>query len=144
MVKPGKPGPHLQQHPENAPCSTAFPSSPTPGAPTPPATVPGGFPAICGSVVTQESAIGRARLGGRNVPLAMLAAFIQDGARTVIGAPQLTGVSRPVFDKTGLAGNFDFSIEFTPQLNGSGPPGVNFEPDESGPTFLEALKDQLG
>ena len=49
-----------------------------------------------------------------------------------------------MLDKTGFTGKFDFSIEFTPQLNGSAPLGSNFEPDESGPTFLEALKDQLG
>ena len=35
-------------------------------------------------------------------------------------------------------------MEFTPQFNGPLPPGVNFQPDPSGPTFLEALKEQLG
>jgi len=55
-----------------------------------------------------------------------------------------TGVDRPVLDKTGLVGKFDFIMEFTPQFNGPLPPGSNFQPDESGPTFLEALKEQLG
>jgi uncharacterized protein (TIGR03435 family) len=63
---------------------------------------------------------------------------------TVINAPQLTGVDRPVLDETGLTGKFDFVIEWTPQFDGPPPPGVNFQPDPTGPTFLEALKDQLG
>ena len=47
-------------------------------------------------------------------------------------------------DKTGLSGTFDFTLEFTPQINAPLPPGVNFQPDPTGPTFLEALKEQLG
>jgi uncharacterized protein (TIGR03435 family) len=51
-------------------------------------------------------------------------------------------------DQTGLSGTFDFSIDFTPEVNG--PPGgmratqPDFQPDPTGPTFLEALKEQLG
>jgi uncharacterized protein (TIGR03435 family) len=52
--------------------------------------------------------------------------------------------SRPVLDRTGLAGNFDFSIEFVPDLSGAEPPQLNFQPDPTGPTLMEALKDQLG
>jgi len=47
-------------------------------------------------------------------------------------------------DKTGLSGTFDFTLEFTPQINGPLPPGANFQPDPTGPTFLQALKEQLG
>ena len=53
-------------------------------------------------------------------------------------------LDRPVLDQTGLSGSFDFIIEWTPQINGPLPPGANFQPDETGPTFLEALKEQLG
>jgi uncharacterized protein (TIGR03435 family) len=52
-------------------------------------------------------------------------------------------LDRPVFDQTGLSGKFDFRIEFTPAFNGPAPV-ANFQPDESGPTFMEALKEQLG
>ena len=41
-------------------------------------------------------------------------------------------------DKTGLSGTFDFTLEFTPELNWHLPPGVNFQPDTSGPTLEEA------
>jgi uncharacterized protein (TIGR03435 family) len=50
-------------------------------------------------------------------------------------------VGRPVVDQTELSGTFDFAFEWTPQHNG---PGVESQTDDSGPTFLEALKDQLG
>jgi len=54
------------------------------------------------------------------------------------------GVDRPVLDKTGLTGMFDFAVEFTPQLNASSPPGANSHRDLTGPTFLDALREQLG
>ena len=59
----------------------------------------------------------------------------------------MTGIDRPVLDKTGLTGTFDFIIEFTPAARPPRP-GAGIQPDESGdesgPTFVEALKDQLG
>ena len=70
------------------------------------------------------------------MPMAMIASSM--------AVPQLTGVDRPVLDKTGLTGGFDFVMEFAPQFNGPLPPGVNFQPDPAGATFLEALREQLG
>lgn len=132
LDKPGKLGAKLQRHPDDSPCSTV----PTPGAgPGAPATVAGGFPESCGAL-NGWPVSGRIRLGARNVPMEMIA--------TSLTNPQMLGVDRPVLDKTGLPGKYDFIMEFTPQINGPLPPGVNFQPDESGPTFLEALKEQLG
>ena len=96
LVKSGKLGPHLQQHAGG--CAlfdrVSF-APPTPGAPTPPATVAGGFPAICSSVVTQESAIGRVLPRRSECALGDVRS-IRTGRRhrTVINAPQLTG-SKP-------------------------------------------------
>jgi len=59
---------------------------------------------------------------------------------TFFSAPSATGVSNPLIDKTGLTGTVDFLIEWAPELR----PGVEFQSDSNGPTFLEALKDQLG
>jgi len=56
----------------------------------------------------------------------------------------VTGVGRPVLEKTGLAGKVDFVIEFTPEVNGPVPPDAEFQPHPDGPTFMEALKEQLG
>jgi uncharacterized protein (TIGR03435 family) len=130
LDKPGKLGSQLQPHPENAPCSTA---ATPPGLPT---TIAGGFPGPCGAlIIMKPTAPGRLRVGARNVSIGMLASS---------GNVQLTGVDRPILDKTGLTGKFDFVIEFTPQITGPLPPGANFQADESGPPFLEALKQQLG
>lgn len=132
LDKPGKFGPGFQQHPPDSPCSTA---APTGQGPAP--TIAGGFPEICGAFAgVQPTNPGRIRAGARNVPMSMIA--------TTFSIPQLFGVDRPVVDKTGLTGTFDIVIEFTPQINGPLPPGATFQPDESGPTFLEAMKEQLG
>jgi uncharacterized protein (TIGR03435 family) len=131
LDKPGKFGPGFQQHPADSPCSTA-----TPTGQGPVGTVAGGFPEICGAFVgVQASNPGRIRVGARNIPMAMIA--------TTFSSPGL-GVDRPVVDKTGLTGTFDIVFEFTPQINGPLPPNSTFQPDESGPTFLQAIKEQLG
>jgi uncharacterized protein (TIGR03435 family) len=136
LDKPGKLGPQIQVHPADSPCSTAPPApSAAPEDQVP--MVAGGFPEACGAfMVWLSTTPGRLRGGARNVPISMMA--------TTLSIPELTGADRPVTDKTGLTGNYDIVIEYTPQINGPLPPGVNFRPDESGPTFLEALKEQLG
>ena len=49
-------------------------------------------------------------------------------------------VGRPVVDKTGIQGNVDYTLERAATVL----PGADSNPDESGPTFEEALKEQLG
>jgi len=46
-----------------------------------------------------------------------------------------TRLDRPVVDQTGLTGRFDFTLEWSSDSNAT---------DSPGPTFLEALRDQLG
>jgi len=124
--KPGKFGPHFQLHPADAECSSA----PTQGE-----VVAGGFPQQCGVVSVQpSSAAGRIRVGGRNVPLTMLA--------SMLSSQPVINISRPVKNGTGISQGVDFTMEFTPEL----PPGAggDFKPDPNGPTFLQALKDDLG
>jgi len=135
LDKPGKLGTKLQPHPEDVPCSTAPP--PPSAAPAPPPMTASGLPESCGALaVTRSPTAGRLRAGARNMPM--------DTITSMMSVPQLFGVDRPVLNKTGLTGRYDFSVEFTPQLTGPLPPGANFQPDESGPTFLQALKEQLG
>lgn len=133
LNKPGKLGPQMQQHPADSTCSTALPT-----VPGPPRTIAGGYPELCGAMIggIASDTPGRVRLGGRNMSMTMIA--------TSFSIPQLSGVDRPIVDGTGLSGNFDFTILFTPEINGPLPPGANFTPDPNGLTFLEALKEQLG
>jgi uncharacterized protein (TIGR03435 family) len=137
LSKPNKTGPQLQPHVDDGSCSAA---TPAPGAVTPKsATNSADLPPVCstGVVGMPPSAPGRVRLGARNVTIGMLAGFL-----AFTNVKFSTRVDRPVLDRTGLSGNFDFSIEFAPEFDG--PPPPNFQPDPNGPTFLEALRDQLG
>jgi uncharacterized protein (TIGR03435 family) len=79
---------------------------------------------------------------GSNGPTAHTVAKAQPLSKlTVLLGSQL---DRPVLDKTGLTGKYDFSIEFTPNL----PPGQLPPPTENasepGPTLADALERQLG
>jgi uncharacterized protein (TIGR03435 family) len=121
LDKPGKTGPQLRLHPDDTPCSVA-----SPNAEGPPATITGQW--------SSQAAPGRLRAGARNVPMSM----IVDN----LFKRQTTGVDRPILDKTGLTGNFDFTIEFV--LASNLPLRGGEPPDPDGPTFEEALKEQLG
>ena len=55
--------------------------------------------------------------------------------------------TRPVRDKTGLDGFWDFTLEFVPDGMGEGRKGANGEPMPTtmeGPTLTAALRAQLG
>ena len=84
--------------------------------------------------------MGRGQLSGEGVQLQML---------TQVLSNQL---GRPVIDRTGLKGNFDFKLEWTPDPGqsagpfGGGPPGADAPPppDPNGPSIFTALQEQLG
>jgi uncharacterized protein (TIGR03435 family) len=74
-----------------------------------------------------------ARLPARSATMAELAWVMQRAA-----------VDRPVVDKTGLTGRYDFDLEWTPdetQFNGNVPKG---NPEEARPDLLTAMQQQLG
>ncbi len=52
-------------------------------------------------------------------------------------------LNRPVIDKTGLAGFFDFDLEFVPEPPPGFVPNPN-EPAPEGPSIYTALREQLG
>jgi bla regulator protein blaR1 len=127
--RPGKTGPQLQTHSANTSCSSV------PDSPAAAGTVAGGFPLTCGGIQPMQATVsGRVRIGGRNVSMGLIASTF----------PAVMLDSRPVLDRTGLSGTFDFALEWTPEPNGPLTPSTSFQADESGPEFLEALKDQLG
>jgi bla regulator protein blaR1 len=61
-------------------------------------------------------------------------------------------LGRPVMDRTGLKGNFDIKLQWTPDpgqsatpLGGAPPPGVEPPPsDPNGPSLFTAIQEQLG
>jgi bla regulator protein blaR1 len=64
-----------------------------------------------------------------------------------------TQLRRPVIDKTGLSGTFDFELKWTPDPSqmpqlppGPPPPGVQLPPppDPNGPSIFTAVQEQLG
>jgi uncharacterized protein (TIGR03435 family) len=130
LGKPRTLGPRLRPHADDASCSTAPPSYASAALP---ATV-GGFPVACGSVETWLDG-GRWHIAGRNVTMEQIA-----GRLTHSGNDDIVG-DGPVLDNTGLAAKYDFAIEFSPSLSWFRNTG---QPDPTGPTFLEALRGQLG
>lgn len=125
LSKPGKLGPNL--HPSSEASCSAVARNPDSDAANNPAVRCGDF------TVVPPTKPGQFRLVGRNVPIDLIARQLPSGA--------LAGVNRPVFNGTGLYGNFDFSIEWMPRLPVQ---PSQFNTDEPGPTFSGALGDQLG
>ena len=123
-LKPEKTGRLLQPHPNDSSCST--------NPPPPPNELAGPFPALCGGLVPMTpSAPGLRRMGGRNITMAFIANLL-----TSMGS-----FDRPVVDRTGLAGSFDFALEWAPELQ---TPGAGPQADLPGPLFIDAVREQLG
>lgn len=122
----GKTGPSLQPHGPDETCSA------TPSVPQLP-QIP------CGSLgQIAASAPGRGRLGGRAVIISRIAGILTN---------PFTGVDRPVEDRTGLTGTFDFNFEWSLTRDSAAPPDPRQSPslpEDTGPGFLEALREQLG
>lgn len=133
LARAGKMGPQLQQHPADAVCNTVL--SPTAGPAVSLADTAGIYPQQCGGMLGMPSSVpGRLKVGARNVTMAFIANQL-----TSLGA-----LGRPAVDQTGLPGTFDFVLEFVPDTNSGLPLGGDFQPDPNGPTFSQAVRDQLG
>jgi bla regulator protein blaR1 len=105
---------------------------------------PQGF-ATAGTTVTGKMQgfrgmqVGNGEFNANNAPMSLLA----DTLSHAVGAV--------VVDQTGLTGNYDFSLHWTPgpndslkDLNGDAPAGEAAPADSSGTSILEAVQDQLG
>ncbi len=134
LAKPGGPGPRLRPHAQGLACDGKWTLPPDRASSTVP---PGGFLPSCGTVqAIFNGANHTIVLGARNVPVQSIAAYF-----AVI--PPVMHFGRPVVDQTGLAGMYDFSLNWLPDR--SGPAPAASEPlDAEGPSFDEALKEQLG
>jgi uncharacterized protein (TIGR03435 family) len=105
-----------------------------PQTPTPPAPDPQGTPATAStqpnSGVSTNTSRNRGTMTSTDAPLSTLAA-------TLGRQPELDG--RMVIDKTGLAGKYDWTLQWQPQHLDTAP-----DPDATGPSLFTALSEQLG
>jgi len=123
LIKSSKFGPGLRPHAEGPPCDKVVPTT-APGAPQDSAI----FPPICYAIMSDMD--GRAtRMGSRDTTIPVIGNML-----SMIGR-----FDRTIVDQTGLTGNYDFRIEWTPQ-----PPGAATPSDAAGTTLEEAIKEQLG
>jgi uncharacterized protein (TIGR03435 family) len=128
LVKPGKTGPKLVPHSEGVACED------TPATNGPIAANTKIFPPVCDVVMMTIDRNRVAKGGSRNTTMALLAGAL----------PGMGRLDQPIVDQTGLAGRFDFTLEFAPEPNRSGEPPVDPLPEPQGPSFVEALREQLG
>lgn len=126
--------------------STPEPDAAIPGGPPPsgpPARDANGFPKLNGRgflVMMDMTPKGPvAKLSAKDQPMSELVKMLGNQLR------------RPIVDKTGLTGKYDFNLEYAPDMAGMGgpppPPGGGPAPtgaDESGPDITTAVREQLG
>jgi uncharacterized protein (TIGR03435 family) len=132
LAKPGVTGPNLQPHPPSDVC--AAPVSDQSSAPAPHSSAApsiSDFPPVCGVIAHVPSSAPGQHYGGRSVSLALFATSI----------PTMTGLAatpRPVVDQTGLAGLYDFTLNWFHDQSGDAAIPDNVA------NFRDALKTQLG
>lgn len=137
LIRPGETGPKLQIHPTGSSCPNTIPGGAPDSGPPPSETTSSGFPATCGGlVILPAHEANRVNIGARDIPLSLL-------ANSLTGWGQL---DHPVKDETGLTGTIDFDLEYVPETRGSleGTSAASPAGDLGGPTFRQALKQQLG
>jgi bla regulator protein blaR1 len=127
----GKIGPRIRSHLEGPTCDNELMAPPDRGSPS---VIPGGFIPVCGAFMAISGPNHTVVLGARDVTLQQIADYL--GSLGILG--------RPVVDRTGLSGKFDFSLSWMPERNTLSQPGADAPLDSGGTTLLEALKEQFG
>ena len=135
LTQPGETGPYLRPHGSQPHCPGASVDEHDPHSI--PITA-GGFPIRCGELLQLPPIVaGDARFAARDVGIAGIAHL----ANEMFSRGQL---DRPVVDRTGLVGAFDFNLEFMPTADARPTPPRGASPDGIGGPFQEALQKQLG
>jgi len=129
LAKPAKPGPKLIRHADGPPCDIDGPS--------PIKEVPG-FHFTCHNLSPMIDLGTTLILGTRDVSMDVLAGAFSEA----FAGPLSFG--RPIINKTGLTGRFDFILEWARERRAPAGPDSRVASDPIGPTLLEALREQLG
>jgi uncharacterized protein (TIGR03435 family) len=129
LAKPARFGPQLRLHRGDDPVCAEPAASQNPND-----VDAEGYPEVCGGPYgMRPSKPGRMKSGGRDVSMARFTAIM-----TGVGV-----VDRPMLDKTGIQGTIDYSLEWRKVVDQVAR-GAPLELDEDAPTFVDALKEQLG
>jgi uncharacterized protein (TIGR03435 family) len=135
LAKPGVTGPNLQPHPASDACVAPVSDQASESAPaSQPASAPaavGDLPPVCGVIAHVPSSAPGQHYGGRAIALSLFATSV----------PTMTGLAampRPVVDKTGLSGLYDFTLTWMHDPSGDEAIADNTT------NFRDALKRQLG
>jgi bla regulator protein blaR1 len=137
LAKVGKLGPKLIPHAEGRPCGD--PAAPIDSVPAgimegKDQAGPQNFPAMCDSFAVTLRANGTRLAGFRNATMDQIAGSLSG----------MIGLERPLLDRTGLSGRFDFTLAWALQPTAAVPSGEPATSEPLGPTPPEALRDQLG
>jgi uncharacterized protein (TIGR03435 family) len=95
---------------------------------------PENFPSLCDSLVVIRWPNGATLAGYRNVTMDLLAGSLSG----------IVGLGRPLMDRTGLTGRFDFTLAWGKDPEPPQPDSSGAASDPIGPSALQALRDQLG
>ena len=136
LANPGRPSPQLRPPSDEATCkprpdggASAEPAARTPLEAVAQLLRDGPCGRVLAGVLPNDRS--QAWAGGRRVSLAMFAAALGE----------VTPLDRPiVIDRTGLDGLFDFAMLWNPQIQELAANAA----DQTGLTFLQALREQLG
>jgi uncharacterized protein (TIGR03435 family) len=131
LIKPGRLEPKLRSADNTQPCDTGVwkpePKWDRNG-------IPDGFPPVCNFVLMRLLPGNEWLLGSRNVNMAMIANALSG----------LSNMGRPIVDQTGLTGRHDFTLQWMPEENSAVPGGAGTTEEPAGPTFANAVEEQLG
>jgi uncharacterized protein (TIGR03435 family) len=128
LANPGKTGPQLRPYAADPPCTNEMPPGPIKMG-------PGELPPLCHALMlfpSTENGVTVLTWTSRNISMRQIA--------NDIPAAPTANLDRPVVDQTGLSGDFDFVMTYAAKS----PVATDAAPTDAAPTFLEALKDQLG
>jgi bla regulator protein blaR1 len=136
LDRPGKLGPKLRPHSQGPACPefkafdpASFPAPPKAGDV---------FPPVCDTLRMSGRPGGLVVVGSRNTTMQYLAEGVQ------VNGSMAGEIDKPVVDKTGLNGTFDYTIEYSGRLPGPLPPAGVDAPPSPETTFLQSLRQQLG